>query len=1074
MNSPLRQFYLNLTQVSRKEDYDFDVVDNWGHKFYRAEYNHKFEFKSDCDKSEDEYTFLDSIIDLAKMVKKCNHDITINENCSKTRKFPRLFFDIDFNKSSDKTKKFQRSIITGVTEYVITLIGAHPYVILENSQSDNIHIVYGVNMSYNEIKAIHTLVQKHISNKKNINLSDVLDDSVGIRLPFCFKQVETKNNGKLIVESFDENYYKSPFTRNTKANIRETTRYQLSDIFEESSIYRFIKSIDLSNNEVIQKEILWNNRFGLEESDIKKVIALKKMEDTPETRDTLANKGWITGKLIDLQDVDEKTYGFEIFGKKIYPTIELYIKLISILDPSCVDTKKGWFHLLYIIRGFRKIWNSPEVYKQFDAFCKKAENYNKENNREIYKATTKCNPKFISLVKMCVRSSLMKTLDAIEMTYFEYNLYIKDTIKNVRLPKNAIVYKYIGNTINFIDADNHCEFIQAGMGCGKTTMLGKYIVNHPGKSILLVTPKRTQATMFKEKFGEYDFVDYRDIKEHIIINESRVIIQLESLGRLRRHFDIVVFDEAHEIVNQINSQFHSSMPELRNKLSNIMKSDVVKFMDANITKLTLKFIKEMLPTDKSLTFSINETKRRQDYRYIFTTENQLKYRFIEAISNKKKCFVAANSTEFLEILNKMCVERKIASKLVYSKTDKDEKEEVVQNGVSDYQVFLYSPSITVGIDFQEEYDVGFCLFNNTSNDCYSCSQMTNRFRNVKDKTIYFNIKINHSKLDTKKKGIIRSCETRYNSVSYGDSIKNILNSCQYIEDFDTFDRVFDKDYFWFKILIAIKINNNMSSNLFMAMLFKILEATGGVLLEEYETVHKCDEFKRGKILLRKDKLEEFQAVEIIPDEKYYSIKCFDNDDIRTKEEKNEIDKYELIEVYGDGILNADADSLVKCKKPESIYKVINIRNYGLEEDYKKVNETVMTKFMMNDVKGDKIAQRIIGRELLTLLYGDINLKDCIKPDGVHLPDINKDEFLIKLESKKNDIIKIYDIMGIRGSFKPKWETKSIIGLLNRILFKMYGLNFVTLNSFAMYPNNQKNRNTYRLKVQDDTALYAIY
>ena len=337
---------------------------------------------------------------------------------------------------------------------------------------------------------------------------------------------------------------------------------------------------------------------------------------------------------------------------------------------------------------------------------------------------------------MAKRTSLSKYLKVCNISYFEYCKYKAEKIK---LDIPDIVYnEYCGRTKEFSD-EIGCEIIQANMGMGKTAMCEKYLEKHNDKSVLIVTCKRTLANNFKQRFP--DFIDYRDIDGKI--REEKVICQLESIHRISRKFDIVILDEIHELINQVISNYHNNIMLLRENFKLLITNPIVKCMDANISPLVISTLQTYRGND--FFWNRNTEKNKKDFEFIFNTKEIFKDKFIKSITNGKRVVLTANSKKVLKIAKTICDENDINNLLIFSETPENIKNNITSEILEEVQVFMFSPTITCGVDIQVPFDEVFCYFNNNCNDVNSCIQMTNRVRNINDKKMEIFLDLNHSK-----------------------------------------------------------------------------------------------------------------------------------------------------------------------------------------------------------------------------------------------------------------------------------------------------------------------------------------
>ena len=135
-----------------------------------------------------------------------------------------------------------------------------------------------------------------------------------------------------------------------------------------------------------------------------------------------------------------------------------------------------------------------------------------------------------ALVKCCFQTNRRRTLEVFGFTIFQYECRRKIDVIDLPGYDDA-------STKEFLDATG-IEVIQANMGLGKTERCKEYcnLDINKKKSILILTTKQSLASSFKTQFN--NFKHYKDINGSI--TEDRAVVQLESIHRIKRTYNILI------------------------------------------------------------------------------------------------------------------------------------------------------------------------------------------------------------------------------------------------------------------------------------------------------------------------------------------------------------------------------------------------------------------------------------------------------------------------------------------------------------------------------------------------------
>lgn len=291
--------------------------------------------------------------------------------------------------------------------------------------------------------------------------------------------------------------------------------------------------------------------------------------------------------------------------------------------------------------------------------------------------------------------------------------------------------------------DKEVIYIRAPMKIGKTKALIKYLQLLPTASVCIISFRVTFTNTMKANFP--DFVTYKEIKGNITPESNKkVIVQVESLHRLQEGYDIIVLDESESIFSQFNSgnsvQEAIAFASFEYQLKN---AGQIIAMDAELGERTVELIRMFRDSTAGEALDYNRYQNCKDYTYSITVDPNVYYNELKAcIEQNKNVVIVSNNLSHINTTTQYLYQtfgRGIHLIAYTSKTDarlKKEHMSDINKYCKDYQVLLYSPTITAGISIEiSHFDRLFAYFTNCSCDAISSIQMMGRIRNVRDKKI---------------------------------------------------------------------------------------------------------------------------------------------------------------------------------------------------------------------------------------------------------------------------------------------------------------------------------------------------
>jgi hypothetical protein len=299
--------------------------------------------------------------------------------------------------------------------------------------------------------------------------------------------------------------------------------------------------------------------------------------------------------------------------------------------------------------------------------------------------------------------------------------------------------------------DNKLIGIQSEKGTGKTTTLFKYIFEQNKidltDSILFISSRRTFGIKLLGDIKKYGFKLYSDCKEYYIDHE-RMICQLDSILRLTAEkFKYVIIDECESLMRYITSSHFTKNNKASLIVSNletkIAEAEKVIIMDADLCDRSINYFKNILDLDTNkVKLVINKFQPYSDYSIKYMAYSTWLKVLMDKIDNNKKVVIPTASNNQAKDL-KLLIQSHHPDKkilLIHRETNENEKLDQVINvneKWSKYDIIIYTPSVCMGISFDEEYfDHIFAYGCENSLGSQEFCQMLHRIRKPKETSIY--------------------------------------------------------------------------------------------------------------------------------------------------------------------------------------------------------------------------------------------------------------------------------------------------------------------------------------------------
>ena len=495
---------------------------------------------------------------------------------------------------------------------------------------------------------------------------------------------------------------------------------------------------------------------------------------------------------------------------------------------------------------------------------------------------------------------------------FTYMQNIKDEIQNVadeeldpfRSYKNdpeVTFREYNKKQLEDFPMDYSTLYVKAPMKMGKSKQLIKHLrsLKEEINSILVVSFRRAFTEEFLSKFNTNDgrtglnkvyggdLEDYKNISLHgnrkiIASMHPFVMVQVESFHRVNSTYDCVILDESESIYDQFSSSNIKSLSLIINNFHKVIANAkrvicMDAYMSERTVELTNKLRKKGGTHNDNIKFVMNTFKNQGpksengQYKYnIGYCENAFFHKLDKVLSQGKRVVILSNTRDKLKAYEKLITKKykdlNIQSYTSLSKyKEKCDLKDVNRTWLQ-YQVVMYSPTITAGISFEEKhFDQVFCLFSNMSCNVLACMQMMGRIRDVKDKEITILLEEHYTRCSVSKEGIEEDLiDSRLELLSIP-----FVGSAVYDDmDLDNFKYKPFKDSYYY-IWLQNQLSYNISKKTFLKYLMYCIHITGAeiVLYDKEDGTGKIER-KSAQQDVRTERYEEIAKTPLPTPEEY--------------------------------------------------------------------------------------------------------------------------------------------------------------------------------------------------------------
>lgn len=451
------------------------------------------------------------------------------------------------------------------------------------------------------------------------------------------------------------------------------------------------------------------------------------------------------------------------FSQKESPEFALVCALCEVLSETRLDDRESCRNLIWCLWGIEK---TKRMLALLHTTCARSVKYNLDPTwvNSIVRDHRHTGFHLASLVFWAKADAGVETVNTILKA--QKVLYNKELFECYMIPAKHTVLseRYLGSAVGFADGTTSL-IIKSHLGTGKTVAISNIIRSASYKRILVVSPRKSYTHAQKGALDE--FTSYLDVPFGDLADESRIIIQVESLHRIGSGFqkyDLVILDEVESILNQL----HSVKTNATNLIANhevlgmaVSTASHVVFADAFLSDRTFHFAKELRETDTTHYFENTYNPYQRMAVFLPSVEKDKRVaniggfceRIMNALREGRRIVVVWTSKRrgdafVANFLEKWSAEKEgceAPSWVFYNSMSTKEEQEGLKNvdvTWRDVQCLMMTTSITVGISYDPkvaelEFDEAFLYGVSSSAMPRDIAQALFRVRSLKAKRLTY-------------------------------------------------------------------------------------------------------------------------------------------------------------------------------------------------------------------------------------------------------------------------------------------------------------------------------------------------
>lgn len=452
--------------------------------------------------------------------------------------------------------------------------------------------------------------------------------------------------------------------------------------------------------------------------------------------------------------------------------------------------------------------------------------------------------------------------------------------------------------------------VKAPCGMGKTESIIPFL-NQIGLDvpILTITFRRTLAGKQFDEYLKYGFIKYDDeyVKKYGLIEAHRLIVQIDSLHKVRGHYPIIILDEVVYTLIHI-MDFVKEKESVWNALRyHICNSKTLFAADAFLSNDIIEMIE--LCGKKPYVYYNTYPKQSDKTVYVVEDKVDLILMIKESIKHGKRLIIPTNSETFASNIDKMIsLEFPHIKCKLYTAKNHDGKDPTHE--WDQYDVVIFSPTIIAGNSFVKNHFHRCCAYY-TNKSCIAelAAQQIFRSRILMDGEIYLHVnepEINYApvnNIDDMTRWVISNYNDCKNNMFLGDpNISKILH----IIKINYGQKDIDINHPFFKSYVNCLFRRNESKKWYLYSLMSLLKSQGinyggNIPSSRYEKNKSNNLYSKTKdqhdeinVIIKREDCEKVSFSEDLTINEYLGLK---NNINISPQEKYKIRKYEIASCY---------------------------------------------------------------------------------------------------------------------------------------------------------------------------------
>lgn len=271
--------------------------------------------------------------------------------------------------------------------------------------------------------------------------------------------------------------------------------------------------------------------------------------------------------------------------------------------------------------------------------------------------------------------------------------------------------------------------VRSNMMTYKTVNMVNYIKENPSMRVLHITFRISLAKKHWTDLRELNFMLYSDSARGII-KDDRVVVQLDSLTRVRGKYDLIILDEIEAIKEHMFARTIKDKKKIWDCLTQHLSCSGSKILisDALLMNETVEWIEKM--SGKKSWVVENKYQSFKDQRCIILptlSSSEMAIRIIDYMKDGEKIFFPCNNKGYLQRLSYL-VQKECQDKIIGVACQENR---IAEEDWGKYDFLGITPTYVAGNSFSEKHFtrcIGF--FQNNTCTAEMSSQMIRRVRHT--------------------------------------------------------------------------------------------------------------------------------------------------------------------------------------------------------------------------------------------------------------------------------------------------------------------------------------------------------